>query len=277
MAELNDQAPEVQTTEDDVDTLLENIEQEESKKVAPPAAPEPKVEEFSFIHNGKEIKGDIEKLKRWASQGYDAPNRLGELNKKLQEYSAREAQLKELEQKYKPVNEFVQKNPELYQKLYSEYEAQRAAIPSAVLDPLKQEIDTLKQSFQTIEQEREQARIRQEDEQLQKELVELKKAYPKVDFDSKDQFGKSLEHQVLQYAVENGIKKFTTAFRDFYHDNLLKMAEESAKEKAIASKQKMTRQGILDISSYPSRKPSTEYNKSKSWNDVLKEAINEYT
>lgn len=268
MAELNDNAPEVQPIEDDVDTLLEGIEQAENKQAAAP--PEQKIEEYTFIHNGKEVKGDIEKLKRWASQGYDAPNRLGELNKKISEYSQREAQLKELEQKYKPVNEFVQKNPELYQKLYSEYEQSQASQPLAALEPIKAEIAELKN-------ERLQEKVRQEDELYQKELTEIKKSYPKVDFDSKDQFGKSLEHQVLQYAVENGIKKFTTAFRDFYHDNLLKMAEESAKEKVVASKQMRTKQGILDIASYPSRKPSNNYDKTKTWNDVLKEAIDEYT
>ena len=261
---------------DDVDTILEQIQQENAPK-QPEAAPAPKVEEYSFIHNGKEIKADRDKLIRWAQQGYDAPNRLGEMNKKLQEYTKKEAQLKEWEQKYAPVQDFVQKNPEFYQKYLAEVEQQRAQIPVAVLDPLKQEIDQLKNGFQTLEQERAAEKARQEDEIYQKEVGEIKKQYPKVDFDSKDQSGQSLEYRVLQYAIENGIKKFTTAFRDYYHDNLLKMAEETAKEKAIASKQRSVRQGILDVASYPSRKPTTGYTNSKSYNDLLREAIEEYT
>ena len=270
MDEITDSSQAAQG-ESDVDALLESIENPKSNVQEVPA---PKAEEYSFTHNGKEIKADIEKLKRWASQGYDAPNRLGELNKVVNEYKTREQQLKELETRYKTVDEYVRKNPEFYSKFMQAYQQEVSGNPLAALDPIKQEVEQLKNSFKTIEQERQEQRIKQEDELYQKEVTELKKTYPKVDFDSKGQDGKSLEYKVLQYALDNGIKKFTTAFRDFYHDELMKINAESAKEKVVSEKQTRFKLGILDDGQLPKSK-SSEYSRGKSWGDLEKDALRE--
>lgn len=275
MLEQNDSG-QVPQNEDEADRLLESIESNEQNVEQP--APPAKVEEYSIKYGGKEIKAPLDKVLRWAEQGYDAPNKIGELNKKLTELTARETHLKELEQKYKQVDEYVRKNPDWWTHVTSQYDqlkAQQTGLAPEVIAPLKQELDQLKQGFQTIEQEREQARIKQEDEVYRNELETIKKSYPKVDFSSQDESGKSLEYRVLDYAVQNGIKKFTTAFRDFYHDEILKMKEEEAKEKVITSKQTKTKLGILDISSTPSRKVGNQDVRGRSYNDIEKDILSE--
>ena len=266
---------ETQNDDTDVDALLASIDKPEGEQEQ--VVETPKVQEYTFKVNGKEIKAPIEKVLRYAEQGYEAPNRIGELNKKLSDLTTREKQLLELEQRYKSVDEHVRKNPDWWAHVQSQYtQTKQTQDPNqmAALDPLKQEIDSLKQSFQTIEQEREHNRIAKEDEALKSELADIKKAYPKVDFDTKDSEGKSLEFKVLQYAVDNGIRKFTTAFRDLYHDELLKMKEESVKEKFVSEKQAKTKLGILDVSSTPTRKVDS-YSKSKTWNDLERDALRE--
>ena len=256
--------------ETDVDALLASVENQ-NIDVAPP----PKVEEYSFKVGGKEIKAPMDKVLRWAEQGYDAPNRIGDLNKKLTEYQGQANKWKEIEDRFSKVDEYARANPQWWESINSEYEKVKAT--QAPVNPaLLQEIDGLKNSFKTIEQERTEQKNKQEDEQYQKEIESLKKSYPKVDFATKGSDGQSLEYKVLQYAVDNGIKKFTTAFRDFYHDELMKINEASAKEKVISDKQTKTKLGILGDIQTPSRKVFDSNIKNKSYKDLEKEALAEY-
>lgn len=275
-------------SEQDADHLLDSINQPAPDLMEQPPAVEPaqadptpqQVQEYEFQHNGKVVKAPVDKILKWASQGYDAPNKIGELNKQVEEWKTKEAILKEMESKYGEVDQFVRKNPEWFdyvQKQYQQQLQQKNSDPLyETVNSLKSEIDNLKQYKDQVEQERLQANIKQEDEVYMKQLGQIKEKYPTVDFDSIDPAtGKNLEYKVLEFAQSEGIKNFETAFKSFYHDELVKIAAESAKEKLAKDKIANSKLGILGISSTPITRGGNDSVRGKSYKDLELEALRE--
>jgi hypothetical protein len=235
------------------------------------------VQEFEFTHGGKQIKAPIDNILKWASQGYDAPNRIGELSKTLEEYKQKESQFKDIEGRYEAVDKYAKENPQWWDHVTKSYqerlaEAQQSTDPK--FDAIQKELEEIKNFKLQLEQDRQSEQMKREDEVYQNELQALSKAYPKIDFSSPGPDGKSLEYKVLQHARDNGIKKFTTAFRDFYHDELMKLQAESAKESVIKERQKNMKVGLLGESFAPTKRVSNDV-RGKSYADLEKEALAE--
>lgn len=235
-------------------------------------------QEYSFKYGGKEIKAPIEKILRWAEQGYEAPQKIGDLNKQIESWKSKDTQLKELEGKYKTVDDYVRQNPDWFNYIQQEYnnrtsqQQQQAPNMNGVAE-LKSMFEQQKSALDSLLQDKEQARIKQEDEQYSQNFESIKKQYPKVDFNTADASGKSLEYKVLEYANKNGINNFTTAFKDFYFDDLIKLKEEEAKEGFMKNKQANSKLGILGISSTPSPKSKSGYVKGKTYDQLEQEAL----
>lgn len=276
---------EVPQSEEAADNLLNEIESaspgREPVQDAPvQQTPQAPVDEFSFTVGGKEIKANRDKVIRWAQMGYDAPTKLGQLTKELESWKQKESTFKQMQEKYGAVDEYVRQNPQFWDHVLKQYE-QRTQMMNDPANPLAQtvsqlqaQMQELQQYKQSIEEQQKSARIQQEDQAYMKEFEAVKTAYPQVDFVTPDESGKSLEYKVLEYATQNGITKFTTAFRDFYHDELMKMREEQGKEKVVKDKQGNKIKGILGISSQPTRKTSDDV-KGKSYGDLANEIIAE--
>lgn len=270
-------------TEEQADSLLESIEQpahEMANTQEMKQEPPPPVQEYEFEHSGKKIKAPVDKLLKWASQGYDAPNKIGELNKELQTWRQKESQFKELESKYGDVDNYVRQNPEWWNYVKSQYEQQQQAQQQnplfSELSALKNELNEVKSFKSQVEQEKIQQKIKEEDSAYLNQLEQIKKTYPTVDLITPDPMtGKSLEYKVLEFANEKGIKDFDVAFKAFYHDELMRMREESAKEKLAQDKISKSKLGILGISSTPTKKISDSV-KGKSYNDLEREIREEY-
>lgn len=267
-----------QMTESDADELLAQVEAPSSIPMNEPANAAPIApDEYAFTFEGKEIKGNRDQMLKWASQGYNAPNKIGELNQKLKDYSTKENQFKEWEQKYSPVDEYMKKNPQFWEHLQKTYQQQIQQSQQNVnpeFDSIKKELDDIKNFKLQYEQERLHETNKKDDEAYQNELQSLTKAYPTIDFNAVDQTGKSLEYKVLEHARDNGIKNFKTAFRDYYHDELIKMNSEQTKENLLKDKQMKSKFGILGESFAPTKKISNDV-KGKSYADLEREALAE--
>jgi chromosome segregation ATPase len=274
---------EIDSTEinDDVDAILAEEEAREGggapDAAAAPAPAQPvAVEDYTFNHGGKEIKATRDQIMKWAQMGYDAPNRLGEMNKKIQEWQQKEATLKELETKYGEVDKYARENPQWLQHVMAEYQKARSNGQPADprLEQLSKEVTDLRQFKNQLEQDRQAEIAKQEDGALDEEISSIKKQYPKIDFVTPDQTGKSLEYKVLEYATANGIRNFKTAFRDFYHDELVNMRAAEAKESVAKNLQQKSRLGIQSVKTAPTTQGRSSV-KGKSYNDLEMEAMNE--
>ncbi len=269
-------------TEESADELLASIEApsssvEENQTDQSQQQAQQAAQEYAIKYGGKEIKAPIEKILRWAEQGYEAPQKIGELNKQIESWKTKEQQLKELEGKYKTVDDYVRENPDWFQFVQQEYSKrtqQQTQDPNnSFISKLEKQFEEQKSVLDTLMKEREEQRIKREDEQYSQNFEQIKKQYPRVDFNSVDESGKSLEYRVLEYANKNGINNFTTAFKDYYFDDLMKIKETEAKEKLLKDKQANTKLGILNISSTPTPKRMSDNVKGKSYSDLEREAL----
>ena len=125
------------------------------------------------------------------------------------------------------------------------------------------------QKQQTAEIEKNQA---QEDSKLSESVKSIQTRYPDLDFAAKDESGLSLEHRVLNHAVQNGFPTFRAAFLDYYHDSLEKQAEARGKESLQTELNKRKKLGLLDDAPAPGKSkqsffPPSNGAKPASWND----------
>ena len=264
--EVIEQAPE---------ELLASVEAQapEHTQIQDAAPPVAAPEEYSITVGGKEIKAPMDKLIKWASMGYDAPNKIGQLNRELESWKKREAELNAMDQRYKTVDEYVKQNPQWFQFIQQQYEKQQAQ-GLGQDHPLLQELNSLKTTVNDLAQYKNNIVTQQEDTAYNEELDSIKKAYPKVDFNTPDESGKSLEYKILEHAQQNGIRSFKTAYRDFYHDEIIKMKAEEAKENVIKDKVAKSKLGVLGTSPVPTTKAT--YTKDKSWNQLADDIIKEH-
>lgn len=243
-----------------------------------PASPEPQAagETFTLNIGGREIVATKEQALKWAQMGYDAPNKIGEYNKKIQEY----------ETKYKPyqeIDEFARQNPEWWQQvqdLYAQREALRQkADPS---NPLTQELNQVKNQLTELAQfknqileERVLAQHKQEDSALDAEIKSIREKFADLDWKTVNEQGHDLERQILQYATSRGIGNFNDAFRAYYFDKALSRAEERGKESVGKSIQKQVKAGIIGKSPTPTQVIKETSVKGKSYDALLKESLEE--
>lgn len=274
----------------DVDQLLASVESEgqgtgEIPMTAPqeerqpaPAAQQQEAQAYKLMVGGREISvpANDPRLTQWASQGYDYAQKMAEFNKQ-------QAQIKELESQYKPVDEWVKQNPQVWQELMAKYQGQT---PQQQMDPnnplsqvvqqLQEEIGQFKPVIEQVLTERQQAQIQKQDQELEGQYESIRKEYPDLDLNAPQPDGQSLEYHVLKFANENGLKRFDHAFKLFNHQHLVSKAAERAKEEVAKDIQKKTKMGLLGKTQAPTKGLTKAQDvKAKSYNDLLEEAIAE--
>lgn len=264
-----------------IDALLNN---EKSSNIPMESAKDDTPLEYTLKVNGKEVKAPVEKVLQWAQMGYDYPQKAAELKRQQDEFQnslkEKETYFSELENKWKPykeVDEFASKNPDWWSQVQEQYK-QKTAVDKD--NPLFKAVDERLKTYDDFinnqKAKEESMRIDNEDKMLTSEIESIRKTYDKIDFDSQDENGNSLEIRVLKHAVDNDIKSFRAAFRDYYHDHLVGKAKEEGKEIVSKDIQKRTKLGILGESSKPSKGLTVATNvRNKSYNDLEIEALEE--
>lgn len=286
---------EVATSEVSVDQLYDQAMSSAPTAEVPMAeapAPQPQTEpEYELTVNGQKIKAPISKVLQWASQGRDYPQKMEALKKQQEEIAARQQEFSELEKKFAPyqeVDQYIQKNPQWWQSVLSQYQSvsqqpQVDPLAQALPEPVLNEFQTLKKELSDLRsfkdnllnEKLQETRIK-EDQALDQEIKSIRDNFKDLDLNEIDETGKSLEFRVLEYARDNGLKSFTQAFKLFNHDRLLKLAEDRGKEKVGKDIQKRTKLGLLGSSSTPKKgiTKTTDW-KNKSYDDLMREALDE--
>jgi hypothetical protein len=276
---------EIPQTEEAADALIADVQTPDGdnrvKDAAPTLQDSWNAKDWTFKVGNKEIvPTNKDQIKNWAQLGYGANHRIAELNKQMDTWKSKEAQLNELHGKYSEIDTHVKQNPQFWQHVMQQWQ-NRSQVLSDPNNPLAQTVGTLQQQVQelvqykqTIEQQQQQVRVQQEDQQYTMQMDDIKKAYPQIDFVTPDENGKTKEWHMLQYAIDNGIKNVKTAFRDFFHDDLVTLASEQAKEKVAKDRQKNAKLGILGKSSTPTKAVSSDVS-GKSYGDLAEEALRE--
>lgn len=270
---------------EDADALLESIDRPDNSPIQdtqPSQTQSTPVEDsWEITVGGKPVKASREQLIQWAQQGYTAPGRISQLSKDLERYKSEETKWAEMQNKYGEVDSYVRQNPQFWEHVMQSYQ-QRNQVLNDQSNPLAQTVQSLQsrieeqsQTLAQIMQERQKMTEQQQDQAYLQTFEELKKSYPDVDFETPNAEGMTLEYRVLKHAQENGINNFKTAFRDYYHDELMSRTEAKAKEEAIKQQQKTKKAGILGITTTPQKGRPSGNIKDMSYDDLMKEALEE--
>jgi hypothetical protein len=252
--------------------------------------------EVEYPAAGKTVKETLEMALKRASQGYDYAQKMGEFNTKEKGYSEKisslEQNLKQLEY-LKQIDDFARSNPQWKEHLDRAW-SQRDAYQQGVtdmndpivqyvnqkLEKLMEPINNLSSKVTQFDKFVTDQRIKAEDSDLDVEVQSIRKEYPNLGWDTRDEFGKTLEMQVLEHAQKLGLGSgkgaFRLAFRDFNHERLIKDAEARAKEKVADQAHKLKQTGFIGKTSTP--QTSTMRSKSlreKSYDDLEREALDE--
>jgi|DEB0MinimDraft_4_1074332.scaffolds.fasta_scaffold01220_11 hypothetical protein len=242
-----------------------------------------------FKANGKEIEATEDQVRQWASQGYDYGRLTNEFKTKQDEFISKQNQFNEKYQLYQKIDEYAQSNPDWWSRVQQGYQEaqqgqQESPTPTGDLPPevqnvlqgLQKEISELREFKNGLTQKEEQARIEQEDQKLASEVDSIRQLYPDLDWTNVDSNGKHLELKVLEHAQKIGTNSFKAAFRDLMFDDLLNHSVSKAKDETIKTVQRNQKLGLLGETPDPLKKYlPTEPTRNQTWDDVLKEAMEE--
>jgi hypothetical protein len=275
MDETVDAAPESVSV--DVDGILADVEA--GREVGSPAeapsepvqeqAPTWNGQEWEFEWNGKKIVPETrDKLRVWASQGYNYSQRMGELNKthaqRMQEAETRELAAKALEQKlgvYSKVDEYAQQNPDWWEHVNQAFSSREThgldPALAKVIGPLQEKLGSLEQVIQeqraAAQAAERDARYKEQDTALDAEIESIRKQYPNIDLSARDDVGETLERRIYKHASEIGTTSFRAAFRDYLFDQLTTQQQAQQKLQAVRQTQAQAKAGLLGKSPAPTR------------------------
>ena len=236
-------------------------------EAAPEVAPEPKT--FTYKAAGKDVTETEDMVLKRASMGYDYSQKMDNFKSQQEQFDIKQAQLNELQNKWGPIDEYAKNNPEWNDRVQQAWkQEQEQKNPTDIL-ALKGEMQEMKEFFN-------QQKAWHDDQALGVEIGQLQQKHPGIDFSATDVNGKSLEYKVLEHAKLNGIKQFTTAFRDFYHDQLIAQAREEGKSSLVQTTQQQRREGFIGTTPTPTQGISQAQDlRNKSYDDLAREALAE--
>ncbi len=224
-------------------------------------------QEFEFVHKGRQVKGPLSKILKWASQGYDYAQSMAEINKTREETN-------QLAETYRPIDEWVGNNPDKWDRLQKAIELEKQGLgeidPS---NPLLNVVQGLQKELADIQAERQTVKAKTEDEALDAHIKSIREKHSDLDWKSADEYGLDREARVIRHANKNGFPTFEAAFKDLYFDELLTLKESKAREAVSAEKTKQIKQGVV-TGKAPSLRPKRTDTK-KSWDSLSQEALDE--
>ena len=285
----------------DVDGLMAQIESGQDTNVATPATPvadasdstsgasAPRAApELEFTWNGKQIKAPYSdpRIKQWASQGYDYAQRMAEFNRQQTEFQTKSQRVQEYESRYKPVEEYIEKNPQWWEHVNSQWQALQGTQPGLGSDPnnpvlqkltaYEQKLSQIEQFIQSAQAEKRAEFESKENDARTKEIQSIRESYSDLEWNAPDEAGLNLELKVLKHAQAIGTNSFRAAFRDFFHDELTKRASEAAKESVVKERQKQTKLGLLGKSQSPKAGITAPSDiKNQSYEELIQEGLKE--
>lgn len=234
--------------------------------------------DWKFKSGDREVLVDnADKARTWLSQGHSFSQRMADFNRQQQEW---QRQREEAEARYKgfdryaEIDAYAKQNPDWWKYVEQRWQTrdlgQNGQVPpelEQVLSPLVQRLQQTEGVLQQWQSAEEQRKAAEEDAKLDAEIGTIREKYPNIDLKAIDpETGRSLEWRVMKHANDNGIRSFTTAFKDYLHERLVDDAKASALAQAAKENAEKAKRGMLGTTQAPTKglKPS----RGGSWNSA---------
>jgi hypothetical protein len=247
----------------------------------------PSEAEYEYQAVGKTVKEPISQILKRASQGYDYAQKMNDYNSRMNELNTNY-------KLYQEIDSYAKTNPGWWDHISKSYTSRQndtshqndtsllysannnSYVSPTAHDPYASKFEKIESFINDYTSEKRAQEREKADNALKEEIEGIKKQYGNLDFNHTDESGKSLEKRVLEHAVNNGIKSFKTAFRDFYHEELVKRAELDGKSRAAQEMQKNAKIGLLGRTDAPTKELNTPSNiRNTSYSDLTSLALKE--
>jgi hypothetical protein len=225
---------------------------------------------------GKDISEPLSTVIQRASMGYDYAQLMQQHKQREAEIEARAHQISELEQRWKPYDEYASTNPQWADHVKQSWEnrfsfgqqsqnqeprfesnAQNSALPPEVAAKIEK-MESFIGQYESEKQMRVQA---EQDAALATEINSIQSEYPDIDLRATDPMtGESAEQQIIRHAQAHGISNFRAAFRDYMFDKLLARGQTQAKEVVAKQMQSQVKNGVIGQSNSPMLQPQVQGN-----------------
>ncbi len=271
----------------DVDALIEQVnapaterpmsgeEAPAPEQAAPAAQAAPQTpQEYEYEWSGRKIKEPLEMILKRAGMGYDYAQRMEALKRE----QGQMAEKYKPYEKYKTIDDYVQKDPAWWQHVEESWNDRLASEDPTVQRVkalLDEQLQPVKALLSQKEEQEQQAKVDEEDNRLDKDIKSIREKYKDLDFDTPDAQGKSLEMKVLEHGSTNGFPSFKAAFLDFHHEQLEKMWESRGREAIGKEAEKRQKLGLSGTPRTP-QKTSDAFDTRGDWNDVMKQVTERY-
>ena len=276
--ETGGQAQEPTTAEEMIADVKKDLPDE---KPEAPASSQPawKGDDWAFETGGKKIVPDSpEKLRTWASQGYNYSQRVHQLNRQTAEWQAKEkawADERSKLSRYAEIDQYAAQNPDWWKHVSEQYQQRGAFNMPPEVAPLVQRLEATEGVLKEWKAHQEQARAQAADQAVDEEIQSFAKATG-YDLAAVDESGKSLELRILEHAGKIGTHSFQAAARDYLHEKLIEQAKAEARTSVAKSQEQARARGIIGQSSTPTKGLGAPVDvRGKSYNDLAREAMAE--
>jgi len=235
---------------------------------------------LEYRSSNKDVSENIETVLKRASMGYNYAQNMQGLKGERDAFVTEKQGVEDMRSKWQPYDDYARQNPQWAEHVNQAWENRGSQIqdqgtqnqqPATNIPPeFAQKIESMDNFMQNYQRQ-------QDDRVLSDEISTVRDQYKDVDFDYSDPAsGKSLEMQVLEHAHNTGINTFRAAFRDFYHDTLVRNSVEQAKKDLGSQIQANTKQGIISQGDAPRLSGNQQTYRIQSMDDAFSAAANEY-
>jgi hypothetical protein len=243
--------------------------------------------EVEYKANGKPVRETLEQALNRSSQGFNYAQLVAEFKQKEPTYQKQieelGGQLKGLD-KYRQYDEYAKQNKAWADHVDNMWK-NKEQFNNADLDPndpitkklasFEQALEKFSNQFGEKISKYDQVVTAQEmakdDISFETEVGKVTEGFKHVDFNTKDESGKSVKTYVMEHMVSKQIPSFRTAFLDLYHDQLMAAHEQTLRDKHAKETQKRTKAGIIDTKSTPNgadKNAPVSNIGSKSWDEL---------
>jgi len=246
--------------------------------------------ELAIKWNGKEITLPKDKVIAYAQQGYDYNEKMRDLNVQRSSFERdrgqwekeNQALQKDLEL-YKEFDAYNKQNPQWWEHVKNSYQAAKeggeqsdqlaSLLNHPVVSQLQSTVREVSSKLESFEEQAQRELEAKEDQALDQEIREYRESYRDIDWEQKDEMGRTLEKQILDHANQYGINKWSAAANDYLLEKHLERARLQAKEEVGKEIKRAHKTGKAQVATQPKdRFTQTSQVRDKDYSDLISEA-----
>lgn len=228
-----------------------------------------------------------DKVTEYAQKGFDYELKMHSLkseraafDERLQEFEKSQKEFSEKREYWETIDKYMTENPAFAETVRQAWEARQGQQSQVTMDPqyraLQSTIEALQNRLDSEDKEKREISQKQAEESLVKSKTDYRKDHPDFDWETKDEFGETLQDRIEKHAVDNGIRSFKLAANSYLFDQHIKRTEMKAKEaaaKELIEKKKMGLGPVTDRSIRQTQSATSLH--SMSYQDLASEALKE--